>query len=642
MQKIKFIYLFFFFVLVTACSDFLSNAQEQVVSSEELFQNKDDFRSVQRGLYILQQDLIEQLIVLGELRADLMTVTENATEDQLDVHNFQMRSDNAYADATGFYRLIVACNDLISTLENLHPEVLDKDKTATWYDYLYGEVLCMRAWAYFNNVRIYGKVPYIVDQYSKVDELIAYVSSSVHVSLPDSTVESFNMYGEYVQREVVESLDLDSAWVDINDVIEIFTAELEDRVKIDVNGFPAIGIANLDDNRWVGMWNSYAYYSLLGQLYLYDNNLDKAKDNFAQVLAEYDLYNLDDEFSFEKWKNIFTQINSSEDIFAVYFNKNTKQTNDLQSMFDFRFPNKYQLKPTEKSIFLWETIWDDFRIRHTDNQPDNPVSAYIDIYDEDDIIINTQGVPGDYYRGIGVSFKYIKDGEEIDIEEVEYALNLRRKGDLIGADEVFRSSFPMISKYCLQPSGSLNDEYDADAKVSIFRAAQIHFYYAEVLNWQSKGRGYTAANVVNYGGAAIQPSTSLGIRGRVGFADADPTGTLNHERIDVAQSSFYYVHNPYSNMIDTFYYYDKIGTKDYGFERAKYLEDEFMKEAAREMAYEGERFYDLVRIAKRRGDNAYLANAIASKFPASEQETIKQKLMDQSNWYVPFYINAQD
>ena len=60
---------------MTACSDFLSNDQEQVVPSEELFQNKDDFISVQRGLYILQQDLIEQLIVLGAVACISFTAT---------------------------------------------------------------------------------------------------------------------------------------------------------------------------------------------------------------------------------------------------------------------------------------------------------------------------------------------------------------------------------------------------------------------------------------------------------------------------------------------------------------------------------------------------------------------------------------
>ena len=46
----------------------------------------------------------------------------------------------------------------------------------------------------------------------------------------------------------------------------------------------------------------------------------------------------------------------------------------------------------------------------------------------------------------------------------------------------------------------------------------------------------------------------------------------------------------------------------------------------RELAFEGERFYDLMRVAQRRGDNAYLADRIAAKFSG-----IAQKWADDSH-----------
>jgi starch-binding outer membrane protein, SusD/RagB family len=38
-------------------------------------------------------------------------------------------------------------------------------------------VICMRAWAYFNAVRIYGKVPYIHESLTSIDETNAFLES---------------------------------------------------------------------------------------------------------------------------------------------------------------------------------------------------------------------------------------------------------------------------------------------------------------------------------------------------------------------------------------------------------------------------------------------------------------------------------
>jgi hypothetical protein len=56
---------------------------------------------------------------------------------------------------------------------------------------------------------------------------------------------------------------------------------------------------------------------------------------------------------------------------------------------------------------------------------------------------------------------------------------------------------------------------------------------------------------------------------------------------------------------------------------------------AMELAFEGNRFHDLMRIAIRRGDYAYLADRVAAKYEASEQAAMHDKLMSQDNWFIP-------
>ncbi len=51
----------------------------------------------------------------------------------------------------------------------------------------------------------------------------------------------------------------------------------------------------------------------------------------------------------------------------------------------------------------------------------------------------------------------------------------------------------------------------------------------------------------------------------------------------------------------------------YGARGSKMVEDLIMVERSMELAFEGKRWFDLVRVAKRRGP-AYLADKISSKF----------------------------
>ena len=69
------------------------------------------------------------------------------------------------------------------------------------------------------------------------------------------------------------------------------------------------------------------------------------------------------------------------------------------------------------------------------------------------------------------------------------------------------------------------------------------------------------------------------------------------------------------------------------------VEDLIINEMALEGAFEGNRFYDLMRVALRRGDAAYLADAISrrevSRREGKVDAALRAKLMDKNNWYLP-------
>ena len=64
------------------------------------------------------------------------------------------------------------------------------------------------------------------------------------------------------------------------------------------------------------------------------------------------------------------------------------------------------------------------------------------------------------------------------------------------------------------------------------------------------------------------------------------------------------------------------------------VEDLIINEMALEGAFEGYRFYDLMRVALRRSDPAYLADPVCHR-NGQPDETMRAMLMDTKNWYLP-------
>ena len=93
-----------------------------------------------------------------------------------------------------------------------------------------------------------------------------------------------------------------------------------------------------------------------------------------------------------------------------------------------------------------------------------------------------------------------------------------------------------------------------------------------------------------------------------------------------------YLHDPITNEITG--YLDYTGQPD---KKQAYLIDQIMEEKAREMAFEGERFYDLMRIAKRNNDPAFLADRVAAKFKGADREAMRALLMIEQNWYINYF-----
>ena len=605
-------------LFLSSCKDFLNPVQELEVTENELFDDWYEYRSIEMGLYGLQQNLVEQLVVLGELRADLLTITENAEADLVEIYNFNFTEDNKYASPTNFFKLISASNNFIRVLKREHPEVLDPDSPVTNYDKLFGEALCMRAWAYFNAVRIYGKVPYIEESLVTMEEIEEFINTPE--TYIDSVYIDFAVDGYYNDTLYNQPITLEKKLMDMEMVLDRYINQLENDIKpggVGVNHY-----INNNDNTWeITVWNIWAHHALLGQLYLYQGDLAQSAYHFEQIIynsTEELRYQLTSNTGYGNWGNIFTDINNIEHIFTVSFNKSNWQQNEFQDLFSPIPPHKYMLKPSRPAVIKWEGVWTGYQV----NDNNGPSHAEITF----------RGTPGDGYRGYGTSYAYLNvntitggltSGSYIDGNQWMQMLNARADEDYKTVNNIMEGFDTIVWKFNLGKS-----IYDQDADFIIYRAGGIHLYLAEVYTWWTYLRNGmitpfvgNAANILNNGKnySLLDNRLQRGVRGRVGLGEIQIYNII-------------YQHDPFTNEV--------IGYRDLTdnlFGKQRFLEEQILEERARELAFEGERFYDLIRVAKRKDNPAFLAEKVAAKYPVGKREQIYNFLLDEYNWYIHFF-----
>lgn len=593
-------------LMFSSCQKMLDVLPEDRLDQSQVYNTVADADAVVLGIYGQVAALGEQYVLLNELRADLMDVTVNADPYLQQISNHEVTSGNPYTDPTKLYRVIFNCND---AMKNFNIMVAESKMSREEYNQRYSDIGTLRAWLYLQLGIHYGDIPYSTEAIDDVGDL---------KFLNEVPKLSFDGLIDALIRDTKDLPYLEAYAYPVESSL-VFTTDDRSTRKIFVNKPHVLGELYL----WKGEYYQAAFwYKKI--MTVEDANASTSTRFNNNRVGWYDSADADIQVSFSRnqtgsslvnsvlngWRSLFALPNTSRHWLSEW-NWSIPYSNAFAPGNPFvelaSKAGKYQIRPSQKIMDIWDSK----------------------------TLIN--GVPWDA-RG-KLSYELAADGD------------------------------PVITKLTDNSSSSLN-LLNKGGQWNIFRAAGAHLRFSEAANRDGQGRvAYALLNngikTTFYYGAF----TSGGVMAPASFFQLE--SQITHEgfgesRTNFSASSPYYFDAQDNSSIVRGNWYRNIGVRGRammpalelngiaytagttgGFGRVmsafnvdvQELEDKIIEEASLELAFEGERWPDLMRIARRRNDPAFLADKVYEKLVKANNPkagAVRSKLMDMRNWYLPF------
>lgn len=146
--------------LFAGCEDFFEQESEDVVYADKAHLNNavDTIYSV-TGIMNKMQVIADRTILFGEVRGDLVTLTKDASNDLRELAEFNVSDDNKYNSPRDYYEIINNCNYFLA---NVNPD-MKNNRNENIFMKEYAAVKAFRAWTYLQLALVYGRVPFVTD-----------------------------------------------------------------------------------------------------------------------------------------------------------------------------------------------------------------------------------------------------------------------------------------------------------------------------------------------------------------------------------------------------------------------------------------------------------------------------------------------
>jgi hypothetical protein len=547
----------------------LDVANENEVDASQHFNTANDADNAILAIYGKMMELADRLIVLGELRADLLEITQNASFDMAAISKHQAAPDNEYCNTAPFYEVILNCNDALANFDKM---LAEKKMSSADYGHRYADVLTVRCWLYLQLAIHFGSIPYVTEPLMTVDDLAdneKFPVQSLEQILPLLTQAMESM----PSRELSAASPLYRVTIDGYSTAMLFLNKRfvlgdlylwSDRFRDAAAEYYAV----IDEaERMFYAGNEKVAYKLDGWVW--------AGSNEPKFQVCYVRYKDLDQNSFRnKWKEIFSRSSTDSElrqemITMWSYNPSFAPRYPLVEMFANTGMGAYLLKPSDYAIRLWE---------ETQTQRNGFV------YDG-----RGREASFDYVNGQPVVIKYLYDYYPRLIDE---------------------------NKTIHLQYNSLENELAVQGKWFIQRAALLHLRYAEAAN--REGYSDVAYALLNNGvlsnydwrmenGDARADKTGVQYTGYKPLSDEDdsqpydPPFYLDARNDDLPN----YFRSPWRDNYGirgraSLQNIEKpewvVGAAD----SVRWIEEALLLEAALECGFEGHRWGDLLRIAMRK------------------------------------------
>jgi len=146
--------------ILGGCSDFFDQESDHVIYSDNhKLDNATDSVYSMIGILNKLQAIADRTILLGEVRGDLVELTNDASKDLREVAQFNIGNDNMYNNPRDYYAVINNCNFFIANADT----ALKDNRNKYIFMKEYAQAKAIRAWTYLQMVINYGKVRFVVD-----------------------------------------------------------------------------------------------------------------------------------------------------------------------------------------------------------------------------------------------------------------------------------------------------------------------------------------------------------------------------------------------------------------------------------------------------------------------------------------------
>ncbi len=556
----------------SGCSDFFETESNRVIYDDKnhLVDANDTIYSV-TGILSKLQKIGDRTVLLGEARGDLVSVTDYTSADLREVAKFEISDDNEYNKPSDYYAVINNCNYFIAKADTS----FKNNRNDYIFRKEYAAVKAIRAWTYLQLVLAYGRVPLITEPILTLDD------ASKNYPMKD-----INGICDYFINEDNLLAWIDEEYPDYN-ALKGLSSKLF---------FVPVSLVLADLHLWHQDYEEAAYF----YYYYIANRNDVNNYPVTTSCVEW----MDDDFDLrvDSWTGTFSDVTSTNsEIISVLPSDSVRSEGTyftLRDIFNTSQANDYKasLVPSQGMIdlsasqdyLLYQKVGNSVQLTYA---PDNLTD-----YQVGDLRLSRAWVTqenrisddGDRY-----TYQYMNKYAISAIRTYRRTLVYMRLAEALNA-----AGYPKFAYHFL--STGVNNKILQDSIIPCYRADSA---FLSMFSF---------------------PTTTYVLQDLFNGVSGNTMG-LHNRGCGYTPSNQYYT-MPMDTTIT-----DSLALIRWQQEK---VEDMLVDEEALEFAFEGYRYYDLMRVALRRNDPTYLAKKINARNGADEPSGITTDLNNVSNWYL--------